>query len=223
MKIAGGARRLIDGMSILIVTCTAAILIGTRIGSSAPPPTNIDADRRVAISAALSSGQVLGAAQAPVKLLLFTNYTCRFCQIFDTTLVNIQRRYPDHVAIVIKHFMNPRTNPAIQLAQAGLCARRQVPYGAFYRTAMTNERLISAIGGWREIARRAGVDDIPAVRDCIVDGSFLDLLERDYAEGQQLGVSSTPTIFVGSQKIEGAIPLEALDSIVALQLRSSRN
>jgi protein-disulfide isomerase len=40
-------------------------------------------------------------------------------------------------------------------------------------------------------------------------------------EGQKAKISSTPTFFVNGRKVEGVLPMEAWDSIIAQSMNSS--
>ena len=49
-------------------------------------------------------------------------------------------------------------------------------------------------------------------------GEKASIVEKDLQEGIAKGVTGTPTFFVGSEKIGGAVPFATLDAAVARQI-----
>ena len=47
-------------------------------------------------------------------------------------------------------------------------------------------------------------------------------MTRDTGEGQELGVTGTPTSFINGLRVVGEVSFERLDSLVAWQLRRDR-
>jgi protein-disulfide isomerase len=59
---------------------------------------------------------------------------------------------------------------------------------------------------------------MPAWRDCVAKHLTRPLIEADYSRLQSSGVRSTPTFFVGDQKIEGDQPYPFFRQVVQAQL-----
>lgn len=78
--------------------------------------------------------------------------------------------------------------------------------------------LNDAVPTFRQIAIEAGVDTA-AWNQCLLDDVMLPLVDADLDRGMAGGVNQTPTFFIGSQVVSGAIPAARLrpllDSAIA--------
>lgn len=72
---------------------------------------------------------------------------------------------------------------------------------------------------WENYAQAAGVD-VSKWRSCMDSRQHQNEIEADRKLGLSLGVEATPTIFIGDQKIVGAVPFSVLANAVRVQLRS---
>ena len=74
---------------------------------------------------AVSTGNRFGSDEAPVVLLLYSDYNCTFCWAFDRTLRVVMKRYPQHLAVVVKSFTPLANNASTRLFLAAECAAEQ--------------------------------------------------------------------------------------------------
>jgi protein-disulfide isomerase len=169
------------------------------------------------IYAAEASGLRIGRKDAAVTLVEFTDYACGHCVEFEPTLQRILSRYPDHVSVVVKHFMPAVDRAKLQIDLAAECAGEQGKFAEFHHAyfALLGQ---TATDYLRAIAGRIGMPDSARFVSCIRSGRFTQHVIRDTEQGLRLGVTGTPTTFVNGLVIPGAISFEALDTIVAGQL-----
>lgn len=55
--------------------------------------------------------------------------------------------------------------------------------------------------------------------DCLDSGKFEKEVKSDYQEGQSAGVSGTPTFFINGEKLVGALPFSAFQTIIEKKLK----
>ena len=79
------------------------------------------------------------------------------------------------------------------------------------------ETLPNPVPVFDSLASRIGVA-IPAWHDCMARHLTRPLIEADYSRLQTSGVRSTPTFFIGSQRIEGDQPYSFFRQVVQAQL-----
>ena len=72
---------------------------------------------------------------------------------------------------------------------------------------------------WENYAQATGAD-VGKWRSCMDSRQHQSNIEADRKLGLSLGVEATPTIFIGDQKIVGAVPFSVLANAVQAQLRS---
>lgn len=80
----------------------------------------------------------------------------------------------------------------------------------WYRLAAPLERLL-------EFAKDLGLDTA-ALQSCVDSKRMQERIDADRAYGQQLQVSSTPTLFVNEQRMVGALPELDLGRLVRQEL-----
>ena len=65
----------------------------------------------------------IGAHDAPITIVVFSDYYCPYCRTLSATLEQLLEKYPRQVRIVYRHFA--MSNATQQLSQAALCASEQ--------------------------------------------------------------------------------------------------
>jgi protein-disulfide isomerase len=70
---------------------------------------------------------------------------------------------------------------------------------------------------WAKYAAAAGAD-MGKWRSCMNARTYQSAVEADRKLGLRMGVNATPTIFVGSRKIVGAVPFRDLAAAVRAQM-----
>ena len=168
-------------------------------------------------------GYVLGRADAPVEIVEYADFECPGCGQFATVtepdvrtrLVNTgQARYRLYDFQVISAHRN---SPAASLAAA--CAADQ---GKFWEM---HDRLFAGQNDWNSevtddpkpvFAGYAQAIGLDAARwgQCYDGRQHLDRLAAHRAEAERAQVRATPTFIVGTRKLEGVQPFDALKALV---------
>ena len=210
-------RQAIDWMSLAIVVA-AVCVVGVRLvrsrvtvdGSAQP----FDSKAIAEFQKLADSGRWIGSRKAPVVILVYSDYSCGYCRELHATLQKLQRRYPQHVAIVMKHFVRPATLTDDFVPIGAECAGDQGRFAEYNDAAFSDPRTDLALRSWSEFAKVAHVADLETFNECVLSRQHLVKITEQYEEGRRLGVTGTPTLFVNGHELEGAVPFEVLDSIV---------
>lgn len=169
----------------------------------------------------------LGAEDAGVVLVEYSDYECPFClRHVQQTMPRIEAEYVDtgRIQYVFRDFPIEQTHPdAIRAHEAARCADAQ---GAFWTL---HRRLFSPPGTHSvpqltQLAADAGLDRAP-FEACLSAGTSLPDIRQLVAEAVNLGARGTPAFFVGVrepgttqvrllQRIEGAQPYEAFAQVI---------
>ncbi len=155
---------------------------------------------------------ILGSPEAPVTIVTFIDFECPFCQsafpVFDSML----ETYQPVVRVVFKHFPLAAIHPlAAQAAEAAACMNEQGQFWPYYKTLF--EQRVLSMGSLTQYAEDLGVER-SRFESCMRSDVWLPALERDLADGVDLGVRGTPTYFVNGVKVEGSITREQWDTII---------
>lgn len=167
----------------------------------------------------LAGAAVKGAADAPVTLVEFTDYQCPFCRRhFSSTLPQIVQNYVESgkLRYVIKEFPIPSLHPAApQAAEGALCAGDQDQYWEMHDAIFQNPRAV-APEQLKDKATELGLD-VAAFSDCIDSNKYREKVRADMTEGRQLGVSGTPSFFIGPTDLENPDKITATKFIRGAQ------
>jgi protein-disulfide isomerase len=114
------------------------------------------------------------------------------------------QRFKGQVQLVLYPFaLNPTSEVA---TQAAWCAGEQGKFWEFhhmlYRRQELWNRLATPLERLREFAKDLNLDTA-ALKSCVESGRMQDRIQADKAYGQQLQVSSTPTMFINDYRIVG--------------------
>ena len=212
----------IAGVAAGLVVFFAISLL--RRGSEVQPARDASADStswadaprfRVAVAGRPS----LGAAEASVTIVEFTDYGCPVCRRYATEILPLLlQRYGDSVQHVVRHFPIPALTPnAMVAAAAAECAHQQDRFWA-YRNSLLSDTAPLSNEHLRSRAAAAGLDSVSFAR-CMASDATRATVERDILDGWNYGVTGTPTFFINGRRFRGIRTLEELASYIALAAR----
>jgi len=157
------------------------------------------------------SDPVGGNEDGDVTIVEFFDYRCGYCKQFYTALEEVIGE-DDHVRIVFKEL--PVLGPTSELAaRAAVAASRQNLYMPFHK------KLMGLKGNFDEnklfaIATEVGLDIARLKKDMALR-SVQGILDDTKDLAQNLSITGTPAIIIGSNIIRGAIGKERLKVLIA--------
>ena len=158
---------------------------------------------------------VWGDPAAPVTVVVYSDFECPFCSRHEQNVTEIKKKYGKLVRLVFKQFPLSFHSHAMSAAMASLAAHQQGKFWPmhdqlFDRTGMTDEDRLA----WAE---KHGID-FKKIVAAVESGDLARRVQRDIAEGKEMGVQGTPATFVNGVLISGAVPLATLNDAVDLGL-----
>ncbi len=169
------------------------------------------------------SNNTLGARNATVTILEYSDFECPFCGKFATdTAPIIKTDYVDtgKVKLVFRHFPLTQIHTYAQKsAEASECAAEQGKFWEMHDLLFTNQDALY-ITALKQYAKDLGID-ADAFNKCLDSGVMAERIRADAAEGGRRGVTSTPMFFVNGVKISGAQPYSVFKSTIDNELRKS--
>jgi protein-disulfide isomerase len=167
----------------------------------------------------VGSNEVRGNKNAKVTLIEFSDYQCPFCKRnTDQTMPALVRNYVESgkLRYAYRDFPSAGLHPyATKAAQAARCAGDQGKYWPMHDRLFANQQELQA-EKLPEHAEAIGLD-VKRFRECLEQGRYAAAVQKDVEQGQQLGVTGTPTIVIGLSDdkqvkeaviIRGALPLQ---------------
>ncbi len=165
-------------------------------------------DYRVEIETA--GHAALGPEDAPVKLVVFSDFECPYCRRFNVGLDELREHedYRDRIQIVFRHYPLRSIHPQAQkAAEASICAGDQERFWEYHDALWTDENL--GLETLEQHARLIGLDT-EAFAECLNSGRHYQQVQNDFATARDLGLDGTPAVFANGRYLGGALPLPTL-------------
>lgn len=210
-------RKEIKILGTLAIVVVAAAFIGAsyyrKTTSNKPPIANNALIR--------PDSPTLGAADAPVTVVEFYDPECESCSAFHPIVKKALKDYEGRVRLVMRYMpLHPNSLRAANFIEA---AGEQGKYWEaqdllFQRQSEWGERHGPPTGApppdipalFTKYAQELGLD--PAkINAAIAENRYQVKINRDYQDGQSLGVRQTPTLFINGRQLRrlGAAELTA--------------
>ena len=160
----------------------------------------------------------LGKKDAPVTLVEFSDFQCPFCKQAAPTVKQVAQKLGDKVRIVYRQYPIESLHPfALKAAEASLCANDQ---GKFWELhdAMFADQTRLGVNDLKQTARRLGLDG-RAFDSCLDSSRHADQVQADLKEGQRVGLTGTPTMFINGVIVDGgAVGFSVLEGLIKQEL-----
>ncbi|HLY17376.1 MAG TPA: thioredoxin domain-containing protein [Bryobacteraceae bacterium] len=158
-----------------------------------------------------------GPANAPITLVEFSDFQCPYCTLATPQLQAVLKAYPTQVKLIFKEFPLDMHSQAAFAAAAAVAAQKQGKFWPMHDALFASHAdlrrptvlaLASAIG--LDVKRFESDVDSAEVRKAVA---------RDLEDGSNVGVMSTPTLFIDGQHYNGNIRLDVLKPILDAELK----
>jgi len=167
------------------------------------------------------AGHSLGAADAPVTIVEFSDYECPFCGSFNReTFPKIKSAYIDtgKVRFIYRHAPLEFHEHARGAAEAAECAGRQGLFWQMHETLFNNQGDLSAFN-YRRWAGEMGADTT-AFNQCLESKLGAPAVDADLKEANEIGVSGVPVLIINKRVLGGARPFDAFKQAVDGELNA---
>jgi protein-disulfide isomerase len=179
----------------------------------------------------LADRPVRGNPDAKVTIVNFDDFECPFCaRMHSTLMAEIYPQYKDKIKIVYKDYPLPMHPWAEHAANDANCLAKESG-AAYWQLADYLHANQHAINGSQQnlpasfaeidrqtmdFGKRNGVD-LPRLQACLKAQSDV-AVKASMAEGDKLGVSATPTVFINGERFEGALSADDVKMALNRQL-----
>jgi protein-disulfide isomerase len=157
-----------------------------------------------------------GPDDAPLVLVVFSDFQCPFCKRVEPTLAALEKQYGNKLRIVWKNYPLPFHADAAPAAEAAMAADAQGKFWPMHDLLFKHSDALDR-ASLEKYAATLGLDmtrfkaDLDAQR-------YKERIENDTQEAVDAGVKGTPAIFINGRKIAGAYPLETFQAIADAEL-----
>ncbi len=211
-------------VTVLAVIATVILIVVVNLRTSPVVPTALVAPANPVAASIPRTGTTLGAADAPVKLDIWEDYQCPYCDIWtqqwEPHLVQdfvaagiLSYQFHDYAFLGSGH----SPDESILAAIAAQCAGDQGKFWEYHDWLYANQNPSGENTGWFTNARldaiavKVGLDQ-PTFDACLTSPAKATAVVAERTAGSALGVGGTPTIFVNGKQVS----LTTYDNLAAM-------
>src|SRR5690349_18156831 len=198
---------IVAGGAVAVAAIAAGVYFGTRPPAAGPTPVAVAAaPDKTALLAVQPTDHVLGDPKAPITLIEYASFTCPHCAHFHTqVLPEIKKKWIDtgKVKLVYRDF--PLDQVAAKAAQIAECAGNDRYFGVIDIIFRGQPQWAASSDPLAELAkplRIAGLGEAE-IKACLTNEAASNAVINDYKGGEQMGVNSTPALFIDGQLYRG--------------------
>lgn len=153
----------------------------------------------------------IGAKQAKLTLVNFTDYNCPYCKQLDPLLEKIVKTYPD-VAVIVKP-LPFKGESSVLAARTALTTWREHPeqFPALHEKLM-QKRGYHTDASIRQAQAKSGASPVT------LEVKSQETLSTNLQLARLIGVQGTPATIIGDELIPGAVSWEVLNEVVKEKL-----
>ena len=152
-----------------------------------------------------------GSTDAKITLVEFADFNCSFSAESFPAIRELLAKYPDKINFVFRFF--PTSNDAARnAALAAMCAQEQNKF-LIYHDKLFQNRGKFGLDDLKNYAIQTGLNS-EVFNQCLESKKFDKQIENDLSDALLLGVEGTPTFFLNGEKLEGAIPFSAWETVI---------
>ncbi|MEO5499524.1 MAG: thioredoxin domain-containing protein [Candidatus Saccharimonadales bacterium] len=168
---------------------------------------NIDPSKAVSETETAIGDQIYGNKSSEVVLIEYGDFQCPGCEGAFPQLKTIKEEYKEQIAFIFRNFPITTSHPnALAASTAAEAAGLQGKFWEMHDKLYENQNAWGTVDASKRTAvftgyaKDLGLDTGKFTTD-LKDPRVSAKIRRDQAFGRKLGVDSTPTIYLGSEKL----------------------
>jgi protein-disulfide isomerase len=181
-----------------------AALAELRQMEEANAPISVDLAQRQATGDAPS----FGPKDAKLTIVEYSDFECPYCSRAADAVGKLKEKYGEKVRFVFRQFplqMHPNAQLA---AEASLAAHAQGKFWPFHDLLFQNQQDLQR-ASLEKYAQQAGLD-MAKFRKALDEHTYESAVQSDMKIAMEAHVSGTPSMFIGTERVENAIDFESL-------------
>lgn len=152
----------------------------------------------------------IGSANPKITIVEFADFNCSFCKNSFPTIRELGLKYKDSVKIIFRDM--PLLDGSVDLALAARCAGEQGLFWPMHDKLYLNQG-VNSLEKLYELANQIGADNT-SFQNCFKGKRYLSQINKNFSDGQELGITGTPTWFINGVMVKGDIPSATWEEII---------
>lgn len=166
------------------------------------------------VEIARSAQAVIGDPKNSIRVVEFTDFQCPYCKKMSSVSQSVLKKYGTQVVWEVRHYPLSFHKQARDAAAAVYCASVQGKLSEAKNWVFEAQEKLAEEKIFSQMAKTLGLN-VTQFDKCRADDATAKLIDADMREGERVGVSGTPTVFVNGRKFQGdPQSLEAWDEMI---------
>ncbi|MCQ2063872.1 MAG: thioredoxin domain-containing protein [Fibrobacter sp.] len=143
---------------------------------------------------------VFGNTKNPkLTIVEFTEFQCPYCSRIAPTMQELNKKYPNEIKFVYKHFPLSFHSNAQAAAASSIAAQKQGKFWEYRYALATHSRELSD-SMYVEVAKQIGLDVDQFKKDMVLDSAMIARIDKDFQLGVKVGVQGTPNFYINGKR-----------------------
>lgn len=166
----------------------------------------------------ITTAPATGAEKPAVTVVEWLDFKCPNCRAAAPIMNQVVQKFGSRVRLIARHFPAESIHPgATELATLAWCAAEQGRFWPLYNVLYQEQDSLPVPLTPEAVAKLAAETSLngPQMETCRASAAAAQAVRADYFDALRFGVRGTPTFFINGLKVEGVIPLEAWQKLLA--------
>lgn len=172
------------------------------------------------VSIDTSDAPFLGMPNAPVSIVIFSDFQCPYCSKLGPTFEEILQKNPETVKISYKHFPIRSHAKAVPAAVAAIAAQKQGKFWEYHDLLFQNMKELKQ-EKFLEIATSLGLN-MDQFQKEMANPQNMAHINKDQQDGANAGVKGTPSIFINGRKVKDRT-IPGMQKLIEEELAKTRS
>ena len=134
-----------------------------------------------------------------LTIVEFTEFQCPYCSRIAPVMQDLNKKYPDKIKFVYKHFPLSFHSNAKAAAAASIAAQKQGKFWEYrYALASHSRELGDSI--YLAVAKEVGLNVEQFKKDMVLDSAMSARIDKDFQLGVKVGVQGTPNFYINGKR-----------------------
>lgn len=171
-----------------------------------------------------AKNHALTSENATVTITEFADFQCPACAKTAPLLKQLLKEYPGQINLIYRHFPLPQHANAMTSIKAAEAASEQGKFWEMSELLYANQTEWSNLedpkGIYTQYALQLGIDQAKFI-EAYTNHDYQALINQDLKDAKELGVNSTPTLYINNKKYSGNLSLPELKNAIENELKNS--
>ena len=166
-----------------------------------------------------ANDNVMGDPAAPITITEYSDYRCSHCGsfVFETEPLLVEDYIePGFVKFVYRSMGGWLSEQSLLAAEASYCAGEENKFWEYHDKLFENQKALDE-ESLKKYAKDLGLNT-KNFNSCLDSEKYKEEVEKDAADGAEIGVTGTPAAFINGRKVVGAQPYEVFKKIIDEEL-----